>query len=85
MDKNLKILALSLSSITDVLYVLHIIFQLLIGFIPKASVDLKGKGFVKYALARARTIRWSYILIDVLAVLPVPQVLMKLVRNIVTS
>ncbi|PON50121.1 Voltage dependent potassium channel [Parasponia andersonii] len=74
MDKNLKILALSLRSITDVFYVLHIIFQLLIGFIPKASVDLKGKGFVKYALARARTTRWSYILIDVLAVLPVPQV-----------
>ena len=78
MDKNLKIVALVLRSITDVFYVIHIIFHLVIGFMPKTYVDLnelKKKGLVEYALARARTIRWRYILIDVLAVLPIPQVI----------
>ncbi|PON96857.1 Voltage dependent potassium channel [Trema orientale] len=73
MDTNLKNVALVFRSITDFFYILHITFQLLIGFMPKGYLDLKGKGFLKYALSRARKTNWSYILIDLLAVLPVPQ------------
>lgn len=74
MDKNLKVVSLLLRSITDVFCILHIIFQLFIGFRDKANEDVNDKGFLKYALARMRAIRWSYIITDVLAVLPIPQV-----------
>ncbi|XP_024025758.1 cyclic nucleotide-gated ion channel 1 [Morus notabilis] len=74
MDKNLEIVALVLRSITDLSYILHIVFQLLVGFLPRNSGEWEENGFLKYALARARRFKWSYILIDVLAVLPVPQV-----------
>ncbi|XP_062074905.1 cyclic nucleotide-gated ion channel 1-like [Humulus lupulus] len=83
MDSNLKIVALVFRSITDLFFILHITFQLLIGFMPKAHVDLKGKGFLKYALGRARKIKWSYILIDLPAVLPVPQ--LKKTRDAFTT
>lgn len=76
MDTNLKIVALVFRSVTDFSYILHITFQLLIGFLPKGYVDLKGKGFLKYALSRARKTNWTYILVDLLAVLPVPQVIL---------
>lgn len=76
MDKKLAIVALVLRSTTDLSYILHIIFQLLVGFMPnsKNCKEWKENGFLKYTLARATTFNWSYFLIDVLAVLPIPQV-----------
>ncbi|GMN44433.1 hypothetical protein TIFTF001_013628 [Ficus carica] len=76
MDKKLEIVALVFRSITDFSYVLHILFQLLAGLTPKTYAEWNDKqGFLDYASKRAGKINWSYVILDVLAVLPVPQVI----------
>ncbi|GMN44437.1 hypothetical protein TIFTF001_013632 [Ficus carica] len=76
MDKKLEIIALVFRSFTDLSYVLHILFQLFVGLTAKTSVKSnEKKGFLNYAFKRAENVNWSYILLDVLAVLPAPQVI----------
>ncbi|BFG23528.1 hypothetical protein CerSpe_098020 [Prunus speciosa] len=86
LDKNLKAIALSFRSLTDRFYLVDIIFQILISLTtPKLPGDsavtkkhkeapVNGNKSVKDALAIANRICRSYILVDILAVLPIPQV-----------
>lgn len=74
MDKKLEIISSILRSFTDVFYVLHIIFQFHTGFIAPSS-RVFGRGvLVEDAKAIAKRYLSSYFWIDILAVLPLPQV-----------
>lgn len=74
MDKKLEIISSVLRSFTDVFYVLHIIFQFRTGFIAPSS-RVFGRGvLVEDAKAIAKRYLSSYFWIDILAVLPLPQV-----------
>lgn len=75
----LKALAIVFRLLTDLAYIMDIVY-----YVAKASQDLKieepslvwKKGeFLKYALGMARRLSWFHILIDFLAVIHVPQVL----------
>ena len=75
MDQNLKIIAFLLRSVTDIFHISHITVQIRRTFMDKESEVLPPKNM--NALAR-RNIRWSAnILIEILAVLPLPQVRIK--------
>ncbi|KAH7538177.1 hypothetical protein FEM48_Zijuj03G0171300 [Ziziphus jujuba var. spinosa] len=80
MDNKLKILAIIFRLLMDLTYVTDIIY-----FVVKASQALKRddpsfvgkKGeFLKNTFGIARRLSWFYVLVDFLAVLPVPQVAM---------
>ncbi|XP_058095969.1 cyclic nucleotide-gated ion channel 1-like isoform X2 [Magnolia sinica] len=74
LDHRLEIAASVLRSFTDAFYLLHIVFQFRTGFIAPSS-RVFGRGvLVEDSLAIARRYLSSYFLIDVLAVLPLPQV-----------
>ncbi|KAF6173022.1 hypothetical protein GIB67_006398 [Kingdonia uniflora] len=74
LDKKLETTACVLRSFTDIFYILHIIFQFRTGFIAPSS-RVFGRGIlVKDLVAIARRYLTSYFLIDILAVLPLPQV-----------
>lgn len=64
MDENIKFMALLLRSVTDFAYVFHIIFRL-----RNASAMARELGLSIYT-----GLPWSYLLIDILAILPIPQV-----------
>ncbi|KAH0460378.1 hypothetical protein IEQ34_011041 [Dendrobium chrysotoxum] len=74
LDKKLETTANVLRSFTDIFYVLHIIFQFRTGFIAPSS-RVFGRGVLVEDLS---AIAWRYLssnfLIDILAVLPLPQV-----------
>ncbi|XP_058095966.1 cyclic nucleotide-gated ion channel 1-like isoform X1 [Magnolia sinica] len=75
LDHRLEIAASVLRSFTDAFYLLHIVFQFRTGFIAPSS-RVFGRGvLVEDSLAIARRYLSSYFLIDVLAVLPLPQVI----------
>ncbi|XP_010261582.1 PREDICTED: cyclic nucleotide-gated ion channel 1 [Nelumbo nucifera] len=79
LDKKLEITASVLRSFTDIFYLLHIIFQFNTGFIAPYS-RVFGRGvLVKDPLAIAKRYLSSYFLIDILAVLPLPQVVILIV------
>ncbi|KAJ0963018.1 hypothetical protein J5N97_028140 [Dioscorea zingiberensis] len=74
LDMNLAIIASVLRCITDLFYLLHIIFQFRTGFIAPSS-RVFGRGvLVEDPSVIARRYLSSYFLIDILAVLPLPQV-----------
>ncbi|XP_058182515.1 cyclic nucleotide-gated ion channel 1-like [Rhododendron vialii] len=74
LDKTLQTTAIVLRSFTDIFYIIHIIFQFRTGFIAPSS-RVFGRGvLVKNALEIARRYLSSYFFIDILAVLPLPQV-----------
>ncbi|CAN6569585.1 unnamed protein product [Malus baccata var. baccata] len=74
LDKKMEITASVLRSFTDIFYIVHIIFQFRTGFIAPSS-RVFGRGvLVEDAWAIARRYLSSYFLIDILAVLPLPQV-----------
>lgn len=74
LDKKLEVTASVLRSFTDIFYVLHIIFQFRTGFIAPSS-RVFGRGvLVEDPSAIARRYLSSNFLIDILAVLPLPQV-----------
>ncbi|XP_058100370.1 cyclic nucleotide-gated ion channel 1-like [Magnolia sinica] len=79
LDHKLVIAASVLRTFTDVFYVLHIFFQFRTGFIAPSS-RVFGRGvLVADSLAIARRYLLPYFLIDVLAVLPIPQVVILIV------
>ncbi|KAM6555389.1 hypothetical protein CsatB_002408 [Cannabis sativa] len=63
-DNNMKIIALVLRSLTDFAYVLHIIFRLK----DALTISMQLGQSIFHGLP------WPYLLIDVLAILPIPQV-----------
>ncbi|KAK9913349.1 hypothetical protein M0R45_037167 [Rubus argutus] len=87
LDEKLKKAALILRSITDLFYIMDIIIQfhrsdrgkcsgLIKKFLRISSCWTKFKFiWMSFLPTIARTIWWSYILIDMLAILPLPQVL----------
>ncbi|XP_062119888.1 cyclic nucleotide-gated ion channel 1-like isoform X1 [Humulus lupulus] len=63
-DHNMKIISLVLRSVTDFSYVLHLIFRL--QWARTMSKALGQSIFTKFP--------WSYLLIDLLAIIPTPQI-----------
>ncbi|KAK8921930.1 Cyclic nucleotide-gated ion channel 1 [Platanthera zijinensis] len=79
LDQNLETTASVLRSFTDIFYVLHIIFQFRTGFIAPSS-RVFGRGvLVEDSSAIARRYLSSNFLIDILAVLPLPQVVVLII------
>lgn len=79
LDESLQITASVLRSFTDIFYLLHIIFQFRTGFIAPSS-RVFGRGvLVEDSWAIARRYLSSYFLIDILAVLPLPQVVIWII------
>lgn len=79
LDESLQITASVLRSFTDIFYILHIIFQFRTGFIAPSS-RVFGRGvLVEDSWAIARRYLSSYFLIDILAVLPLPQVVIWII------
>ncbi|KAH9621523.1 hypothetical protein KSS87_019336 [Heliosperma pusillum] len=74
LDHKLQAAASVLRSFTDIFYLLHIIFQFRTGYIAPSS-RVFGRGvLVEDAKKIAKKYLLSYFLIDILAVLPLPQV-----------
>ncbi|XP_043813126.1 cyclic nucleotide-gated ion channel 1 isoform X2 [Manihot esculenta] len=75
LDKKMEITASVLRWFTDIFYILHIIFQFRTGFIAPSS-RVFGRGvLVEDSWEIAKRYLSSYFLVDILAVLPLPQVL----------
>jgi len=74
LDRKMEITATVLRSFSDIFYIIHIIFQFRTGFIAPSS-RVFGRGvLVEDAWVIAMRYLSSYFLIDILAVLPLPQV-----------
>ncbi|KAF3948660.1 hypothetical protein CMV_025369 [Castanea mollissima] len=73
LDDKLKITTICLRSVTDMIYVLNIILQFL------CPVKLARTMIVKDAWPIAKTYLSSYFLMDILAILPIPQVLVPII------
>lgn len=73
-DTKLQIVACVLRSLIDLFYILHIVFQFRTGFItPYSRVFGRGE-LIQDLPSIAKRYLCSYFVIDVLAVLPIPQV-----------
>ncbi|BBH03739.1 hypothetical protein Prudu_014689 [Prunus dulcis] len=80
LDKSLKAISFALRSLTDLFNIGNVMYRILITR-PKAratkaeeAIPLKGsKSMSMHVLAIAKRILQSYILLDILPVLPVPQ------------
>ncbi|XP_059445397.1 LOW QUALITY PROTEIN: cyclic nucleotide-gated ion channel 1 [Corylus avellana] len=82
LDSRMEITAIILRSFTDIFYILHIFFQFRTGFIAPSS-RVFGRGvLVEDAWAIAMRYLSSYFLIDILAVLPLPQAVKIIVPHL---
>lgn len=74
LDNKMQITATVLRSFSDIFYIVHIIFQFHTGFIAPSS-RVFGRGvLVEDSLLIAKRYLASYFFVDILAVLPLPQV-----------
>nr|AWN82505.1 cyclic nucleotide-gated channel 4 [Nicotiana tabacum] len=79
LDRKMEVTASVLRSITDIFYLLHIVLQFRTGFIAPSS-RVFGRGvLVEDAWEIAKRYLSSYFFIDILAVLPLPQVVILVV------
>ncbi|KAL5744786.1 hypothetical protein ACOSP7_027658 [Xanthoceras sorbifolium] len=79
LDNKMEATASVLRSFTDIFYIIHIIFQFRTGFIAPFS-RVFGRGvLVEDTWLIAKRYLSSYFLIDILAVLPLPQVVILIV------
>ncbi|KHN04121.1 Cyclic nucleotide-gated ion channel 1 [Glycine soja] len=79
LDSKMEITATVLRSFSDALYIIHMIFQFRTGFIAPSS-RVFGRGvLVEDSWAIARRYLSSYFIIDILAVLPLPQVVILVI------
>ncbi|XP_057798629.1 cyclic nucleotide-gated ion channel 1 [Salvia miltiorrhiza] len=79
LDKKLELAASILRSFTDIFYLTHIIFQFRTGFIAPYS-RVFGRGvLVEDSWEIAKRYLASYFIIDVLAVLPLPQIVILII------
>ncbi|KAL1344321.1 cyclic nucleotide-gated ion channel 1-like [Arachis stenosperma] len=79
LDKKMEITATVLRSFSDIFYIIHIIFQFRTGFIAPSS-RVFGRGvLVEDSWAIAMRYLSSYFLVDILAVLPLPQVVILII------
>ncbi|ONI24077.1 hypothetical protein PRUPE_2G222500 [Prunus persica] len=75
LDNNLKITALVSRSVTDLFYIANIVFQVYRYKICSNLIKLFLPGSWSSKLAELRKIWQSYIIVDILAILPLPQVI----------
>ncbi|XP_010668155.2 cyclic nucleotide-gated ion channel 1 isoform X1 [Beta vulgaris subsp. vulgaris] len=73
LDGKLEIIACILRTFTDLFYLLHIIFQFRTGFVSPSTRVLGRGEIIKDHVAIARRYLSSYFIVDILAVLPFPQ------------
>lgn len=74
MDRQLMIIACVLRSFIDLFYLLHMIFEFRTGFLPP-SLPVFGSGeLIKDPAKIAKKYLFSNFLIDILSILPLPQV-----------
>lgn len=79
LDNQLKITACVLRSFTDIFYILHIIFQFRTGFIAPSS-RIFGRGeLIENPYVIAKRYLCTYFIIDILAILPLPQVVVLVI------
>nr|GME02957.1 cyclic nucleotide-gated ion channel 1-like [Ipomoea batatas] len=79
LDRTLEITASTLRSVFDFFYIFHIILQFCTGFFaPSPRVFSRGE-LIVYPSAVARRYFFSYFFIDILAVLPLPQVVLFMI------
>ncbi|XP_071715636.1 cyclic nucleotide-gated ion channel 1-like [Rutidosis leptorrhynchoides] len=78
-DNNMKIISCVLRTLIDLIYILHIIFEFRTGFIaPYSRVFGRGE-LITDSFAIAKRYLFSYFIIDILSILPVPQVTILLI------
>jgi hypothetical protein len=75
LDRKLKITASVLRSFTDIFYILHIIFQFRTGFVSSSSTASGRNVLIEDRYEITKRYLSTYFLIDVFAVIPLPQVL----------
>jgi cyclic nucleotide gated channel len=75
LDRKLEITASVLRSIADIFYAVHMILQFRTGFITSSSLSFGRVVLVEDRYAIAKRYLSTYFLIDICAVLPLPQVL----------
>nr|XP_043628532.1 cyclic nucleotide-gated ion channel 1-like isoform X2 [Erigeron canadensis] len=74
LDNHMKIISCVLRTVIDLLYLLHIIFEFRTGFIaPSSRVFGRGE-LIDDSFAIARRYLCSYFMVDILSILPLPQV-----------
>ncbi|KAJ8748558.1 hypothetical protein K2173_003459 [Erythroxylum novogranatense] len=79
LDKNMEIIACVLRSVVDALYVLRIVFQFRTGFIaPSSRVFGRGELVDDPKIIAVRYLK-RYFIIDLLSVLPLPQVVVLII------
>nr|GMD64898.1 cyclic nucleotide-gated ion channel 1 [Ipomoea batatas] len=79
LDRTLEITACILRSVIDFFYIFHIILQFRTGFVPPSS-RVFGRGeLIVDPSAIAKRYFFSYFFIDILAVLPLPQVVLFMI------
>jgi cyclic nucleotide gated channel len=78
LDKKLRAIAIVLRSFTDIICIVHMILQFRTGFINNASRKLGKPVLITDASAIAKRYLWPYFLIDILVILPIPQVCKEL-------
>ncbi|KAF5464461.1 hypothetical protein F2P56_014536 [Juglans regia] len=76
-DETLAIIASVLRSVTDAFYAIHIYFQFRTGIIPPSRVFGRGE-LIDDTMAIAKRYLSTYFIIDILAILPCPQVVVLL-------
>lgn len=80
LDTKLEIAASILRTVPDVFYILHMIFQFRTGFIaPTQRVFGQGLLLVKDTKAIAKRYIHGYFIVDILSVLPLPQLVLLVV------
>uniref|UniRef100_A0A0E0LC69 Cyclic nucleotide-binding domain-containing protein n=1 Tax=Oryza punctata TaxID=4537 RepID=A0A0E0LC69_ORYPU len=80
LDKKLEITASVLRFFTDIFYILHIIFQFRTSYIASSPTTFDRGVLVEDRYAIAKRYLSTYFLIDVFAVLPLPQVVIFVVQ-----
>ena len=73
-DRNLETVVCVLRSVSDMLYVVHIIIQFRTAYVPRYNHMLGKRILIDDPHYVARRYLTSYFIIDVLAALPLPQV-----------
>ncbi|XP_019191070.1 PREDICTED: cyclic nucleotide-gated ion channel 1-like [Ipomoea nil] len=76
LDRTLEITACILRSVFDFFYIFHIILQFRTGFVPPSSRVFGRGDLIVDPSAIAKRYFFSYFFIDILAVLPLPQVVL---------
>ncbi|GMH00426.1 hypothetical protein Nepgr_002265 [Nepenthes gracilis] len=78
-DSTLETLVCFLRTLTDLFYLVHIVFQFRTGFISPSSRVLGRGELIKDPVSIAQRYLSSHFLVDILAVLPLPQVAIILI------